>query len=215
MDRLHAGLALAQQSPDACKAALLVALALAAWWVVSLLRGAAKWLRVARGCAGLPTAPGCNPLLGHVTSLAPPNCAWEKMYGWMANVPDRIYKVRILHRTGVVVGNPLAIKRIFQVRCGARQRRSPPGWRERSAGCRRPAAAWLRQGPPAGAGPGSRARQAPETPPPPAHTHPRACCRRGRRSTRRTWTSATSPSCPSWAPGWSPPTATTGRRCGC
>lgn len=95
----------------------LAGLALVTWWALGLIRSLHKWLRVGWGCRQVPSAPNGNFLLGHVLALAPPNCAWERMYSWLKkkNAPGGILKVRILHRTGILVGDPLAIKRIFQV----------------------------------------------------------------------------------------------------
>ena len=72
-----------------------------------------RWTRVAIGTRHVPTAPGSNWLLGHVFQLAS-GCAWEKMYEWVGAAPPLV-KFRILHRIGVVVGDPRGLKRIFQV----------------------------------------------------------------------------------------------------
>ena len=77
--------------------------------VVSL---ASRWIPVGLGTAHVPTAPGSNWVLGHVFQLAS-GCAWEKMYDWVASRPPLV-KFRILHRTGVIVGDPRGLKRIFQ-----------------------------------------------------------------------------------------------------
>lgn len=74
---------------------------------------ASRWIPVGLGTAHIPTAPGSNWILGHVFQLAS-GCAWEKMYDWVAASPPLV-KFRILHRTGVIVGDPRGLKRIFQV----------------------------------------------------------------------------------------------------
>ena len=92
-------------------------------FALSTFKFAARWIVVGFGTRSVPTAPEGNWLLGHVIPLAR-NCAWEKMYEWVGGAGS-IVKFRILHRTGVVVGDPLGVKRIFQVRA------KDWGWAER------------------------------------------------------------------------------------
>lgn len=108
-------LALLQQHRDAARVAALLGVVLVTWWALGVIKWAVRWIRVAVGTRQVPSAPGGNALLGHVIPLAPPNCAWEKMYEWLQKSAGGILKVRILNRTGILVGNPQAMKRIFQV----------------------------------------------------------------------------------------------------
>ena len=51
------------------------------------------------------------PLFGQALVLAK-GCPWGHMYGW---VTDRsLVKFRVLHRTGIIVGDPKGMKRVFQ-----------------------------------------------------------------------------------------------------
>lgn len=125
--RQQAALLGEQHGQELRLAGLVAAAALISWWLLGLLRGALKWTRVALGCRAVPAAPE-GGLLGHTLALAPPNCAWEKMYGWLQK-SSGILRVRILHRTGIVVSDPRAVKRIFQVR-----RRGGRGGRGRAGG---------------------------------------------------------------------------------
>lgn len=80
---------------------------------LGLVRGLRRWIVVGIGTRAIPCAPEGNWLLGHVIPLAT-SCAWEKMYEWVKARPPLI-RFRILHRTGVVIGDPYAVKRVFQV----------------------------------------------------------------------------------------------------
>jgi hypothetical protein len=93
---------------------VLAALYIISWLAASAFQFAVRWTKVGLGTRHIPVAPGGNWLLGHVFPLAT-NCAWEQMHEWVRNSPPLV-RFRILHRTGIVVGDALAIKRIFQVR---------------------------------------------------------------------------------------------------
>lgn len=80
------------------------------------LAKAYRWLRVGFGTSSIPTAPEGHWLLGHIVPLAK-SCAWEKMYGWLKANDGELVKFRIGHRTGVLVGSPEGLKRVFQVGC--------------------------------------------------------------------------------------------------
>ena len=82
--------------------------------VASIFQFAARWIKVGLGTRHIPVAPGGNWLIGHVFQLAT-NCPWEQMHEWVRNSPPLV-RFRIFHRTGIVVNDALAIKRIFQVR---------------------------------------------------------------------------------------------------
>lgn len=51
------------------------------------------------------------PLLGQALILAQ-GCPWEHMYRWVTG--KSLVKFRVLHRTGIIVGDPKGLKRIFQ-----------------------------------------------------------------------------------------------------
>lgn len=51
------------------------------------------------------------PLLGQALVLAK-GCPWEHMYRWVTG--RSLVKFRVLHRTGIIVGDPKGLKRIFQ-----------------------------------------------------------------------------------------------------
>lgn len=82
--------------------------------LVACGRFLSRWTRVAVHTRHVPTAPGENWLLGHVFQLMN-TCAWEKMYDWVVASPPMV-RFRILHRTGIIVGDPWGLKRIFQTR---------------------------------------------------------------------------------------------------
>ncbi|KAI3426077.1 hypothetical protein D9Q98_008045 [Chlorella vulgaris] len=85
-------------------------------WTAAILRAAARWLRVARGCHSVPAAPGGGLLgLGHVVQLATAPCSWEKMLEW-ARVTGPLTRFHILNRTGLIVNDPEGAKRVFQTR---------------------------------------------------------------------------------------------------
>lgn len=51
------------------------------------------------------------PLFGQALILAQ-GCPWEHMYRWVTG--KSLVKFRVLHRTGIIVGDPKGLKRIFQ-----------------------------------------------------------------------------------------------------
>jgi hypothetical protein len=113
-------LAVLEHQHDAVKLAALAGVVLLTWWAIGVIRSTVKWIRIGVGCHPMPAAPEGNALLGHALALAPPNSAWEKMYEWLRQSPNGLLRFRILYRTGILVGDPMAIKRIFQV--GGRRR---------------------------------------------------------------------------------------------
>jgi hypothetical protein len=80
----------------------------------SLFQSTARWIKVGLGTRQIPLAPGGNWLIGNVIQLAT-NCPWEQMHEWVRNSPPLV-RFRVFHRTGIVVGDAHAVKRIFQVR---------------------------------------------------------------------------------------------------
>lgn len=94
--------------------AIFSVITLAIWLVQALAKQSARWVKIAIGTKSIPMAPEGHWLLGHVVPLAT-SCAWEKMYNWVRSNPP-IVKFRIAHRTGIVVGDAHALKRIFQTR---------------------------------------------------------------------------------------------------
>lgn len=63
----------------------------------------------------MPSAPGGNFLLGNALQLAGNACPWGKMLEWVTAAGPCV-RIRIGARIGLVVGDPAAMKRIFQVR---------------------------------------------------------------------------------------------------
>ncbi|EFN52051.1 hypothetical protein CHLNCDRAFT_139264 [Chlorella variabilis] len=88
----------------------------AARLTAAIIKGAARWLRVAWGCRGVPAAPGGGLLgLGHTLQLALAPCPWEKMLEW-ARASGTLTRFNILQRTGLIVNDPEGAKRVFQTR---------------------------------------------------------------------------------------------------
>lgn len=77
----------------------------------------ASFLRIKRVLSSIPSAPGGNPILGHVIPML--DCirhdkgAWDLMVDWL-DAKGAIVKYQILGTQGIVVRDPLAMKRIFQ-----------------------------------------------------------------------------------------------------
>ncbi len=96
---------------------LVAALTLAA---VALVRIVARFVRIQRMLAPIPNASDYNWLLGQAIPLlmAPKQQgigAWDLMMRWL-HEKGPIVRFRILGTQGVLVGDPLALKRIFQQR---------------------------------------------------------------------------------------------------
>ncbi len=98
--------------------------------LLSVLGNAHRWLSVGLRTRHIPavtyamdTKPGeVNALvafvervlslfLGQALTLAR-GCPWEHMYRWVTS--RSLVKFRVLHRTGIIVGDPRGLKRIFQ-----------------------------------------------------------------------------------------------------
>lgn len=66
-----------------------------------------------------PTAPGGNPVLGHVIPLlkAPKSGmgAWDLMESW-STAKGPLVRFRVLGTQGLIVSDPIMLKRIFQTR---------------------------------------------------------------------------------------------------
>ena len=93
------------------------AVAVLTLFVVRSLAGLKRWVVVAARSRHIPVAPGGNLLFGHVLQLFPRgmNCPWERMLDWVREQP--IVRFRIGTRTGLIVNDASAMKRIFQVGC--------------------------------------------------------------------------------------------------
>lgn len=92
------------------RAVAAAALALVIWrWLE-----ASRWLRVWWHTRAIPCAPGCLPVFGHALTLAR-GCSWGQMYDWLGLHPG-IARFRVGTRTGILVEDPAAIKRIVQTR---------------------------------------------------------------------------------------------------
>ena len=103
-----------QQQKPVHLALLLAAAYFALTTLAAFIKFSHRWITVGLGTRKVPAAPGGNWLLGNALQLAS-GCAWEKMHEWVRARPPLV-RFRILHRTGILVNDALAVKRIFQVR---------------------------------------------------------------------------------------------------
>lgn len=87
--------------------------------LAQLIKAASSYLRINAGLRAFPAAPGCNLVLGHVIPLlkAPKARmgAWDLMESW-AKAKGPIVRFRVLGTQGLVVSDPIMLKRIFQTR---------------------------------------------------------------------------------------------------
>lgn len=87
--------------------------------LAQLIRGLGRFLRINRALQAFPTAPGGNLLLGHVLPLlkAPKQGkgAWDVMEEWV-QARGPITRFRVLGTQGVILNDPLLLKRVFQTR---------------------------------------------------------------------------------------------------
>ncbi|GLC42904.1 hypothetical protein PLESTB_001812700 [Pleodorina starrii] len=76
-----------------------------------------NYMRIQRGLASIPSAPGSLPLLGHlipmITCVRRNIGAWDLMEEWLDKTGP-IVKFRFLGTQGVVFRDPAALKRVFQ-----------------------------------------------------------------------------------------------------
>ncbi|GFR53077.1 hypothetical protein Agub_g15775 [Astrephomene gubernaculifera] len=90
---------------------------LAAYLFTRLAVFIANYIRISRGLASIPSAPGGIPLLGHVlpmiTCVRQNKGAWDLMEEWLDSTGP-IIKCNILGTHSVVVRDPTAMKRVFQ-----------------------------------------------------------------------------------------------------
>ena len=61
--------------------AMLVVAGIIAYSLLQMLRTVARTIRIGRGLADVPVAPGGNPLIGHVLPLLK-GCPWDIMSAW-------------------------------------------------------------------------------------------------------------------------------------
>lgn len=98
-------------------ALVVLAAAAGAYFAARLLTFATNFIRIQRGLADIPTAPGGNWLLGHVipmiTIVRRQKGAWDLIEEWL-DQKGPIVKFRILGTYSVAVRDPTALKRIFQ-----------------------------------------------------------------------------------------------------
>ncbi|KFM27558.1 putative cytochrome P450 4aa1 [Auxenochlorella protothecoides] len=73
-----------------------------------------RWARVWWATRAIPSAPGNLPLFGHALTLAR-GCSWGQMYDWVSAAMP-VVRFRVGTRTGVIVADPAAFKRIVQTR---------------------------------------------------------------------------------------------------
>jgi hypothetical protein len=87
--------------------------------LANLVMAVGRFAKRQRMLAAVPVAPGGDCVLGHALSLlsAPRHGkgAWDLMEDWL-NTKGRIVRFRILGTHGVVVNDPIAVKRIFQTK---------------------------------------------------------------------------------------------------
>lgn len=100
-------------------AGALVLVAVAVVLLVHLAQGIQSFVRINRGLKPIPNAPGGNWVLGHVLPLlfAPARQlgAWDVMGQWSKQLGP-IYRFRVMQTQGVVIADPLGLKRVFQTR---------------------------------------------------------------------------------------------------
>lgn len=87
--------------------------------LAQLIKAVASYVRINAALQSFPTAPGGDPVLGHVIPLlkAPKKGmgAWDLMESW-AKAKGPIVRFRVLGTQGLVVSDPMMLKRIFQTR---------------------------------------------------------------------------------------------------
>jgi hypothetical protein len=87
--------------------------------LANLVMAVGRFIKRQRMLAAVPAAPGGDFVLGHVIPLlnAPRHGkgAWDLMEDWV-NAKGRLVRFRILGTHGVVVSDPVAVKRIFQTK---------------------------------------------------------------------------------------------------
>lgn len=104
---------------DVLRLAVFAAAFAATLVVAQLIRAVGGFLRISRAMQVFPCAPGGDAILGHVVPLlkAPKTGrgAWDIMEDW-SKAKGPIVRFRVLGTQGLVVSDPMMLKRIFQTR---------------------------------------------------------------------------------------------------
>jgi hypothetical protein len=87
--------------------------------LAQLIKAVGSFLRISTALRAFPCAPGGDPILGHVIPLlkAPKSGkgAWDLMESW-SKAKGSIVRFRVLGTQGLVITDPMVLKRIFQTR---------------------------------------------------------------------------------------------------
>jgi len=87
--------------------------------LAQLIKAVGRFFRISQALQAFPCAPGGDPILGHVIPLlkAPKTGkgAWDVMEAW-SKAKGPIVRFRVLGTQGLVVTDPMMLKRIFQTR---------------------------------------------------------------------------------------------------
>lgn len=104
---------------DTLRLAVFAAAFAAVVLLAQLIKAVASFARINAALQRFPNAPGSNFFLGHVIPLlkAPSSGmgAWDLMESW-AKAKGSIVRFRVLGTQGVIVTDPLMLKRVFQTR---------------------------------------------------------------------------------------------------
>ena len=71
------------------RAAMLVGTVLVSLAIAQLVRSLARMVMIGRGLADIPSAPGGNPLIGHVLPLLK-GTPWDIMAAWVQDSPPLV-----------------------------------------------------------------------------------------------------------------------------
>jgi cytochrome P450 len=104
---------------DTLRLAVFAAAFAAVVLLAQLIKAVTSFARINAALQRFPNAPGSNFFLGHVIPLlkAPSSGmgAWDLMESW-AKAKGSIVRFRVLGTQGVIVTDPLMLKRVFQTR---------------------------------------------------------------------------------------------------
>lgn len=115
-----AGLSPSDETSHIIRIVVLGAAFVATLLLANLIKSLGRFIRNASILQSIPAAPGSNVLLGHVFPLlkAPKEGrgAWDVMEEWSKSAKRGLVRFRVLGTNGVIVNDPLLLKRIFQTR---------------------------------------------------------------------------------------------------
>lgn len=87
--------------------------------LAQLIKASGQFARIRAALQAFPSAPGGDPILGHVIPLlkAPKSGqgAWDLMESW-CKAKGPVVRFRVLGTQGLVITDPMLLKRIFQTR---------------------------------------------------------------------------------------------------